>query len=284
MSARQLRLFDPPKLLDSRLGTEFFRSLPRQPGIYRMLDQQERILYVGQSGNLRNRLNSYRYVYPDRNSPKLVRLIHATERIVWETCASAEAARLRENELLRLHRPRFNSLNSYPKSYWYLGLRWSAVGIVLCALNKPEKEMEIHGAFKGWGLSGYRALLCALWILAHRVNNPAGFPPGLLTGRPPRQFALIGRSGTAGANFARLITCVSEFLSGTSAQLIECLLHEAPPPASLFHKLWQEDLVLQLRDFYRAGPERNRSLRDRFGIQRSFVAQDELDDLLAAGA
>ena len=130
---RQLRLFAPPKPLTERFGAEFFRAIPAVPGVYRMFDGEGRIIYIGQSQNLRDRLNSYRHVHPERDSRKTVRLVHEVRRIEWEICDSPASARLRENELLRTLRPRFNRVNVWPWACFYLAWREcppSAVGLV----------------------------------------------------------------------------------------------------------------------------------------------------------
>ncbi len=120
---RQMRLFAPPKPLTERFGAEFFRAIPAVPGVYRMFDGEGRILYIGQSQNLRDRLNSYRHVHPERDSRKTVRLVHEVRRIEWEICDSPASARLRENELLRTLRPRFNRVNVWPWACFYLAWR-----------------------------------------------------------------------------------------------------------------------------------------------------------------
>jgi excinuclease UvrABC nuclease subunit len=81
MPARQLHLFAPPKPLVQRLGEAFFRAAPREPGVYAMTGYSGRVLYVGQSGNLRARLARYKNTRPDRAPRKVIRLIHAVESI-----------------------------------------------------------------------------------------------------------------------------------------------------------------------------------------------------------
>src|SRR5690349_14894944 len=95
------------KPLVERFGHDFFKAAPREPGVY-VMRGRERILYIGQSKNLRTRLAYYKNANPDRMPRRLVRLVHQVEQISWECCVSAEAARQRELELLRLHRPKFN--------------------------------------------------------------------------------------------------------------------------------------------------------------------------------
>src|SRR3954464_5704812 len=107
MTEQQLHLFAAPRPLLERLGADFFSSVPSEPGVYVMTGADQRVLYIGQSGNLRARLGSYKNAKPDRAPRKVIRLIHQVRAITWEKCETPQAARLRENELLRLHRPRF---------------------------------------------------------------------------------------------------------------------------------------------------------------------------------
>lgn len=80
---KQLRLLPAPTPLTDRLGATFFRGIPGVPGVYRMFDGAGLLLYVGQSRDLHDRLNSYRHVHPDRDSRKTVRLVHLVRRSAW---------------------------------------------------------------------------------------------------------------------------------------------------------------------------------------------------------
>lgn len=79
---------------------------PRQPGVYGMLDPLGRLVYVGKSKSLRNRLLSY--FLPNNEEDKAGRIIQSTSSIVWETQPSEFAALLREQYLIRHFQPRFN--------------------------------------------------------------------------------------------------------------------------------------------------------------------------------
>jgi hypothetical protein len=155
---RQLRLFAPPKPLTERFGAEFFGAIPETPGVYRMYDAADRIIYVGQSHDLRERLNSYRHVHPDRDSRKTIRLVHAVRRIDWEACATPAAARLRENELLRTLRPRFNRVNVWPWSCFYIGWREHTSALELALTREPRPGWQTHGAFRGGARYAFAAL------------------------------------------------------------------------------------------------------------------------------
>ncbi|MEO6183472.1 MAG: nucleotide excision repair endonuclease, partial [Verrucomicrobiota bacterium] len=127
----QLRLLPVSKPLAERFDAPFFRSIPKQPGVYLMRDSDDQLLYVGKSVNLRQRLSSYRYLQPEKHSRRLIRLVHAVRKISWEICETGQDAELRENLLLRTHRPKFNRMNTYPNAYFFIGLRQHHTGFAL---------------------------------------------------------------------------------------------------------------------------------------------------------
>lgn len=81
--------------------------VPRDPGVYGMVDLKGRLIYVGKSKVLRNRLLSY--FLPGNEEDKSGRIVQSTVGIVWETQPSEFAALVREQSLIRQFRPRFNS-------------------------------------------------------------------------------------------------------------------------------------------------------------------------------
>lgn len=83
------------------------RTLPKSPGVYGMLDLRGRLVYVGKSKCLRNRVLSY--FLPHNEEDKAGRIVQSAAVIVWETQPSEFAALLREQQLIRLWQPRFNS-------------------------------------------------------------------------------------------------------------------------------------------------------------------------------
>lgn len=80
--------------------------VPREPGVYGMIDCLGRLIYVGKSKALRNRLLSY--FLPGNEEDKSGRIVQSTATIVWETQPSEFAALLREQSLIRQFQPRFN--------------------------------------------------------------------------------------------------------------------------------------------------------------------------------
>ncbi len=90
----------------SQLRDKVRHSCPRRPGIYGMVDPSGELVYVGKAKCLRARLLSY--FRRKSRDPKAGRILQSTRLIAWEYAPSEFAALLRELELIRRWRPRFN--------------------------------------------------------------------------------------------------------------------------------------------------------------------------------
>ena len=270
MPERQLRLFPAPKPLIERLGEEFFRCVPKRPGVYLMHDRAERLLYVGKARDLRRRLASYRCVAPERASRKTVRLIHAVESIEWELCDSEEAACLRENELLRVRRPRFNRIGTYPKAQPFVQLQETGAGFTMRISRVAGPDC--FGAFKGSALQSFAALARLLWSAVSCGGEYSELPRELIVERPSREV-------TFAADAAPWKTVVRDFLAGVSDELVH-KVEECPSTDGDFFASFRRADTGLLRHFFEFGPRRNLLLRERFALTGPNIAPELLDDLL----
>ncbi|MDX8389529.1 MAG: excinuclease ABC subunit UvrC [Mariprofundaceae bacterium] len=92
--------------------------LPREPGVYRMLDDSHKVLYVGKARNLRKRVTSYFQRRPD--SPRTQAMVTQVHDIdVTITASEAEALILEHNQIKQL-KPRYNVLLKDSKTYPYI--------------------------------------------------------------------------------------------------------------------------------------------------------------------
>jgi excinuclease ABC subunit C len=123
-------------------------SAPRLPGVYGMLDRDERLIYVGKSKRLASRLLSY--FNPSSADEKAGRIVDSARTIVWETGNSEFAALLREQQLIRRWQPRWN-VQGLPKrqrpQYLCVG-RAPAPSIFLSRLP-PRDCLACEGPFFG---------------------------------------------------------------------------------------------------------------------------------------
>ena len=101
----------------------FVDSLPARPGVYRMLDAQGEILYVGKARSLRSRVASY--FQPSNVQPKVQALIAKIASMEVTIANSDTEALLLEYNLIKKHRPRYNVVLRDDKSFPYLHLETS---------------------------------------------------------------------------------------------------------------------------------------------------------------
>ena len=98
---------------------EELKKLPKCPGVYIMHDEADTIIYVGKAINLHNRVRSYfrKNIGRGPQIDKMVTLIRRFEYIV--TDSELEALVL-ENNLIKEHRPKYNTMLKDDKTYPYI--------------------------------------------------------------------------------------------------------------------------------------------------------------------
>ncbi|MEM9639030.1 MAG: excinuclease ABC subunit UvrC, partial [Pseudomonadota bacterium] len=93
----------------------YLRTLDTSPGVYRMLDAQARVLYVGKARNLRARVSNY--ARPAGHSPRIARMISMTASMMFLTTRTETEALLLEQNLIKQLKPKFNVLLRDDKSF-----------------------------------------------------------------------------------------------------------------------------------------------------------------------
>ena len=104
------------------LGKKIIRDkislIPKNPGVYRMINVSGEILYIGKAKNIPNRLKSY---VSDSNLPiRTERMLSLTHNLEITTTNNESEALLLEANLIKKHKPRFNILLRDDKSFPYI--------------------------------------------------------------------------------------------------------------------------------------------------------------------
>ncbi|WP_339762841.1 excinuclease ABC subunit UvrC [uncultured Sulfitobacter sp.] len=93
----------------------YLKTIDGSPGVYRMLDSESRVLYVGKARNLRARVSNY--ARPSGHSGRITRMISNTASMMFLTTKTETEALLLEQNLIKQLKPKFNVLLRDDKSF-----------------------------------------------------------------------------------------------------------------------------------------------------------------------
>ncbi len=100
---------------DHVLIQDYLRTLDSSPGVYRMLDGQGAVLYVGKARDLKARVSNY--ARPSGHSGRIARMIRDTHSMMFLTTRTETEALLLEQNLIKQLKPRYNVLLRDDKSF-----------------------------------------------------------------------------------------------------------------------------------------------------------------------
>jgi excinuclease ABC subunit C len=96
----------------------YAKLAPPAPGVYRMIDANGDVLYVGKAKSIRKRVLAY--ARPTGYDPRIERMVAATAALEFVSTATETEALLLEANLIKRLRPRFNVLLRDDKSFPYI--------------------------------------------------------------------------------------------------------------------------------------------------------------------
>lgn len=101
---------------------ELLPNIPKEPGVYRFIDKDDVILYVGKAKNIRNRVSNY---FGDKKQAyyKTKLLVKHAVRLEFTVVETEQDALLLENTLIKKFQPRYNVSLKDGKSYTYLCIK-----------------------------------------------------------------------------------------------------------------------------------------------------------------
>ena len=214
-------------------------DLPAKPGVYLFRTAKQRVLYVGKATVLSQRVRSYFAKNPDRVMiPELVENSDEIEFIVTNT---PREALILERQLIRQHRPKYNSRLKDDKSYPYLALTREEFPKILYTRHPPKKSWK-WGPFPNAGAAKQVVQLLRRHFGIRDCNEL--LPQGCLS----MHIGLCAGPCIEAGDYAQRVNNVRRILNGDAGDLVEELAKEMDTLSKAQH---YEDAAM-IRDMIKA--------------------------------
>lgn len=127
-------------------GREFSKNLPDKPGVYRMVGENDLLLYVGKAKNLKNRVSSYfQKMHTDTRIVSMIAQIQKIDVIVVPTEADAL---ILESRLIKQDNPKYNIALRDDRGYPYIHLSVQSVAPQISVqFGKKSKDGVFFGPY-----------------------------------------------------------------------------------------------------------------------------------------
>ena len=126
---------------------EELKKLPAKPGVYIMHDERDAIIYVGKAVNLHNRVRSYFRKIVGRG-PQIDQMVRQITRFEYIVTDSELEALILENNLIKEHRPKYNTMLKDDKTYPYIKVTTGeAYPRILFARRQKKDKARYFGPY-----------------------------------------------------------------------------------------------------------------------------------------
>ena len=120
-------------------------DIPNSPGVYKFLNQNKNIIYVGKSKNLKKRVKSYFRKRLDNN--KIIKMVKETEKIEFDITYSEHDALLLENNLIKENKPKYNVLLRDDKTFPYIAITKERFPRIYTTRKINLEKEEVFGPY-----------------------------------------------------------------------------------------------------------------------------------------
>ncbi len=134
-----------PENIKNNALKHLVQSLPGKPGVYRYLDKDGKVIYVGKAKNLKKRVASY--FTKTHQSGKLRLLVRKIADIRFVVTETESDALLLENNLIKKYQPRYNIQLKDDKSFPWICIKNEPFPRVLSTRNPQKDGSEYYGPY-----------------------------------------------------------------------------------------------------------------------------------------
>lgn len=199
-------------------------TLPLVPGVYIMKDKNGKIIYVGKSKKLKNRVSQY--FQNSKKNIKTYKMVSLVDDFDYIVCKTEIEALTLENSLIKLHSPKYNIKLKDAKSYPYIKITNDEYPRIVFTRARRNDKAKYFGPF-----SGVSVVFSILDIIHKSIGIPnckKRFPQDIAKGRPCIYYQMNQCCGLCTGKVTRkdymeLIQCASEILRGNTGSAVELL-------------------------------------------------------------
>lgn len=195
-------------------------QLPLTPGVYIMRDGEGRVIYVGKSRKLKNRVSQY-FQNSEKNT-KTARMVAAVRQFDYYVCDNEMEALSLENTLIKQYTPKYNIRLKDAKSYPYLKITDAEYPRLVFTRQRGADRAKYFGPYSGSGTA--YALIGLLNKTLKLPSCSRVFPRDIGKERPCVYYQIGRCSGVCtGAvspeEYRESMRCAAELLEGKSTEV-----------------------------------------------------------------
>jgi excinuclease ABC subunit C len=196
------------------------KKLPASPGVYIMKDKEDRVIYVGKAGSLRDRVSQY---FRGQESPKNRMLLQNIKGIEYIATGNEVEALVLESNLIKEHTPRYNVRLRDDKHYPFIKITNEEYPRICISRRREHDRAQYFGPFPS--SKAVRELIkIASGFGVRRCRKKLPCPPCLNYHIKQCAAPCIGKLATE--EYQDILKNVVNFLKGKRSQLIHDLTVE----------------------------------------------------------
>ncbi len=251
---------------------EELKKLPNKPGVYIMHDKDDTILYVGKAINLHNRVRSY-FKENIGRGPQIDKMVSLIARFEYIVTDSELEALILENNLIKEHSPKYNTLLKDDKTYPYIKVTLGEEYPRVMMVRRMKKDKaKYFGPFTNGGVRETIDLINKLYLL--RTCNRR-LPRDFGKERPCLNYHINQccapcQGGISQEDYAHRIEQAIEFLNGKHQPVVKELkekMQDASERMDFEEAIRYRDLIESIRKI-----SETQKMSDNIGEDKDIIA------------